>query len=89
MTWLLNPLHDNKISPQGLQKGFFQVPQVNMLPPIPTQEQPNNPPNEAMESLYAALVEEQTNIDENEDDGILEMEEERDDGSEIDDKPNV
>ena len=42
-----------------------------------------------MESLYVALVEEQTNIDENEHEGILEMEEERDDGSEIDDKPNV
>lgn len=60
-----------------------------MLPPVPVQEQPNNVPVETMETINVALAEEQRNIDENENDGILEMEEERDNGSEVDDNPNV
>ena len=69
LTWLPNAIHDEKICPQGLEKGTFRIPQeigveVEVTYEIPVGVDPEE----------AGILEEQVIIDEGEDDGNMFLE---------------
>ena len=85
ITWLPIATHDDKICPQGLEKGMFHVPTTRTLVDQGDTDSAQVP----MENEQAGVIEEQVLIDENEEVGFLHFDDEEDNGSEIDDNPEL
>ena len=79
ITWLPNEQYDEKILPQGMEKGMFQVPKSRSLPNVVGNELP-----EPMNPEVAATVEEQNILDKIDGGSNMEL----DDGTIIDDNPD-
>ena len=97
LTLIANNEHDQRIKPQGMMTGSFTVPTQSVAVGGDNEDDENDIVVQSAEE--AALAEEQARIDDNEDDGELEMENEgnngdhddhdSDNGEEIDDNPEV
>jgi hypothetical protein len=84
LTWLPNNQQDEKKLPRGMAKGMFQVQKVRKIVDLIGPDLP-----ELMEPEVAAIAEEQAIIDENEGDGNLDFDGGEDNGSIIDDNPEI